>query len=159
MKSLGWLMPSAKRVVKENLESPAVQDTLRAIEQLLDWGKRNGTGLWANGRADDGRRRAMLWLAHVDETPRELLTKIVALYMLEHFCPNMFPDAGDRAVLKIALGKLVLKSKPKALGPESKTRAWEWTAGHLTKAAALWVGDRLHARIGMTAARLAMGEL
>jgi hypothetical protein len=157
-KALGWVLKSAKRAVRENLKSSAVQDALRALEQMLDWGKRNGTGRWARGRQDDGRSRAKLWLAYVDATPRELLTKIVAIYTLEHFCPSMFPDVGDRAVLKMAIGQHVLKSIPRALGPEGK-RAWDWPAGHLTKQAAMWVGDRLHARIGLTAARLAMGEL
>jgi hypothetical protein len=156
--TLKWTIRDAKKAIRQNLKHPAVQDALRALEQLLDWGKRNGAHRWARGREDDGKRRAMLWLAHVKATPRELLAKIVAIYMLEHSFPNYFPDVGDRAVLKMAIGKHVLKSIPQEQGPESR-RAWEWNAGHLTKAAAMWVGDRLNARIGMTAARLAMGEL
>jgi hypothetical protein len=157
-KALRWTLSSAKQVIWENIKHPAVQDALHAIEQMLDWGRRNGAGRWARGREDDGKRRAMLWLAHVDATPRELFTKIVALYMLEQSMPAFFPDDGDRAVLKMAIGQHVLKSIPKGVGPESR-RAWEWPAGHLTKQAAMWVGDRLHARIGITAARLARGEL
>jgi hypothetical protein len=155
---LKWTLSSAKRAIRTNLKHPAVQDALRALEQLLDWGKRNGAHRWHRGREDDGKRRAMLWLAHVKAKPRELLAKIIAIYMLEQSFPNYFPDVGDRAVLKMAIGKHVLKSIPWKQGPESR-RAWEWPAGHLTKAAAMWVGDRLNARIGMTAARLALGEL
>jgi hypothetical protein len=157
-RTLGWTLRSAKQAVRKNLKSPAVQDALRALEQLLDWGRRNGAHRWHRGREDDGKRRAMLWLAHVKATPRELLAKIVAIYGLEQTFPNMFADAGDRAALKMAIGQHVLKSIPKEKGPEGR-RAWEWPAGHLTKAAAMWVGDRLNARIGGTAMRLAMGEL
>jgi hypothetical protein len=158
VKVLGWTLKDAKKAIRQHLDHPAVQDALRALEQLLDWGKRNGAHRWHRGREDDGKRRAMLWLAHNKATPRELLAKIVAIYALERWFPNMFPYTPDNAVLKMAIGKHVLRSIPKEQGPESR-RAWEWPAGHLTKAAAMWVGDRLHARIGMTAARLAMGEL
>jgi hypothetical protein len=157
-KALGWTLRDAKKAIRQNLKHPAVQDALRAIEQMLNWGKRNGAHRWQRGREDNGRRRAMLWLAHVTATPRELLTKVVAIYMLEQLMPGLFPDAGDRAVLKIAIGQHVLKSIPREQGPEGR-RAWEWPAGHLTKQAAMWVGDRLNARIGLTAGRLAMGEL
>jgi hypothetical protein len=155
---LGWTIKDAKKAVRQHLDHPAPQDAIRALEQLLDWGRRNGTGRWARGREDDGKRRAMLWLARVKAKPRELLAKIVSIYMLEQSFPNYFPDVGDRAVLKHAIGKHVLRSIPQEQGPEGR-RAWEWNAGHLTKAAAMWVGDRLHARIGLTAGRLAMGEL
>jgi hypothetical protein len=157
-KVLGWTLRTAKRAVRENLKHPAVQDALREIELLLDWGKRNGAHRWAKGREDDGKRRAMLWLAHVIATPRELLNKIVAIYMLEQQFPNMFADEGDRAVLKYAIGKHVLKSIPRAMGPEGR-KAWQWPAGHLTKGAAMWVGDRLNSRIGMMVGRLVLGEL
>jgi hypothetical protein len=156
VKVLGWTLKDAKKAIRQHLDHPAVQDALRALEQLTDWGKRNGTG-WAR-REDDGKRRAALWLAHVDRAPRELLEKVVAIYMLEQQFPNMFPYTPDNAVIKLAIGKHVLRSIPWREGPWGR-RAWEWNAGNITKAAAMWVGDRLHARLGMTAGRLAMGEL
>jgi hypothetical protein len=161
--SLGLLrrytMRDAKRAVREHRKSPAVQDALLALQQLLDWGKRNGSHRWAKGREDDGKTRATLWLAHVDASPKELFQKIVAIYMLEHWYPHWFPYTPDRAVLKIAIGKIVLKSKSWAAGGPCGKRSWEWNAGGLTKAAAYWLGDRLHARIGLTAGKLAMGTL